>query len=229
MKTLRKPRAPRDKPRKLEAGEIVAVRALNEIVPTLDETGSYEGLPFLPEMEKYCGRTFTVRRRVEKLIQEGVGSSMRRIKDVVLLEDTLCDGSDHEDCGRACFPLWKTAWLARRAGQEKELNAEILRTELPPMALPRGQGCQVTALIRATRPLPFWHPVRHLLELGSRTYTVGEYARYISGSLFGKVQRRFRTKAAVIRQAPSAAPVPPGEPELRAGDMVEVKIRRRDP
>ena len=81
--------------KKLHPGDLVTVRSFPDILSALDDSGSLDALPFLPEMLKYCGRTFTVRRCVNKLIQEGVGTSMRRIKNVVLLDGTICDGQAH--------------------------------------------------------------------------------------------------------------------------------------
>ena len=44
----------------LKPGELVRVRSASEIFATLDETGALDGLPFMPEMLKYCGRTLPV-------------------------------------------------------------------------------------------------------------------------------------------------------------------------
>ncbi|MEN6559561.1 MAG: hypothetical protein ABFD52_02140 [Acidobacteriota bacterium] len=202
---------------KFRPGDRVTVRPLGEILRTLDGTGALEGLPFLPEMVKYCGRTFTVRRRVEKLIQEGVGSSLRRIRNAVLLEDTICDGRAHGDCRRACFPLWKTAWLAGPglppAGRPAASPA--------PASLPSRRGCQVTDLMRATTPLRVWDPIRYILDVTSRTYSLREYAAYVLGALYRKTVKRL---AGTGRKA--AAPAEaflPGDLGLRPGDIVEVR------
>ena len=40
----------------LRPGEVVRVRPAAEIFNTLDEHGTLDGLPFMPEMLKYCGR-----------------------------------------------------------------------------------------------------------------------------------------------------------------------------
>ena len=41
----------------LRPGEVVRVRSASEIFATLDDRGTLDGLPFMPEMLKYCGRT----------------------------------------------------------------------------------------------------------------------------------------------------------------------------
>ena len=42
------------------AGEWVEVRAKEEILRTLDKSGRLEGLPFMPQMFKYCGQRVMV-------------------------------------------------------------------------------------------------------------------------------------------------------------------------
>ncbi|HOW84875.1 MAG TPA: hypothetical protein P5119_05925 [Candidatus Aminicenantes bacterium] len=201
----------------LRPGDRVTVRGLPEILATLDDDGALEGLPFLPEMAGYCGRTLTVRRRVEKLIQEGVGSSMRRLRDVVLLEEAICDGRAHGDCRRACFPLWKTAWLAGPG-----LPAPGRPAASPgPASLPSRGGCQVTELMRATTPLPLWNPVRHLLDIRARTYSPRELAAYVLGAWQRKIQARLSGRGRAVA-APAGAPLLP-DLGLRPGDIVEVR------
>lgn len=93
------------------AGEIVEVCSENEILATLDGNDTLEGLPFMPEMRKYCGRRFKVLKRVDKIIVEGSGK--RRMKNSVLLEGVTCDGEAHGGCRRTCLLFWKGAWLKR--------------------------------------------------------------------------------------------------------------------
>jgi len=234
----------------ISAGDCVRVRDLAQIATTLDSSGSLDGLPFMPEMGKYCGLSFIVRRQVHKLIQEGVGSSLRRIKDVVLLDGAFCDGHAHGDCQRACFPLWKTAWLdliqdgISRAGEgEKksdaprttglkqtadvclagrdENNAGIERIlEIPN----RPNVCQVTELIRATTPLPLWHPVRYLIDIKSKTYSPREYTLYLLGGIYkktlGHILSRMHRKSVPIA---AKAPIFTDPLGLQPGDLVEVR------
>ena len=48
-------------------GQWVRVRSFAEIRATLDANGKLAGLPFMPEMLKYCGNIFRIERRVEKV------------------------------------------------------------------------------------------------------------------------------------------------------------------
>jgi hypothetical protein len=99
-------------------GEIVEVRSESEILSTLDENGSLDGLPFTFEMRKYCGKRFRVLKRVDKINVEGVG--MRRTKNMFILEGVTCNGEAHGGCDRTCPLIWKEAWLKRARIPESE-------------------------------------------------------------------------------------------------------------
>ena len=55
---------------KLRAGDLVELRSAEEILATLDGDGKFDGLPFMPEMLAWSGKTFRVSRRVEKTCME---------------------------------------------------------------------------------------------------------------------------------------------------------------
>src|SRR4051812_21642261 len=95
----------------LKPGELVRVRSASEIFTTLDERGTLEGLPFMPEMIKYCGRTLPVQQRADATCA-GDGA-VRRMNDAVHLKAIRCDGSFHDGCQAACLMFWKEAWLER--------------------------------------------------------------------------------------------------------------------
>src|SRR5262249_30747550 len=47
-------------------GDWVEVRSKDEILRTLDKNGQLDGLPFMPEMFKFCGRQLRVYKRAHK-------------------------------------------------------------------------------------------------------------------------------------------------------------------
>jgi hypothetical protein len=95
----------------LQPSELVEVLSRKEIFATLDSSGRYQGLPFMPEMLDYCGKRFRVLKRVNKIIVEGVG--IRRMRNTVILGRVACDGKFHGGCRRTCLLLWKEIWLKR--------------------------------------------------------------------------------------------------------------------
>ena len=101
----------RPSPLGLRPGELVRVRSLLEIAPTLDARCSLDGMPFMPEMLQYCGRTFRVAQRADKTCA-GDGAP-RRMPNAVHLDGLRCDGSGHGGCQAACRLFWNGAWLER--------------------------------------------------------------------------------------------------------------------
>ena len=103
----------------LRAGELVEVRSLEEILATLDSRGEVDSLPFMPEMEAWCGRQVRVFRRVDKIFDWILMSGLRRMRDTVILEGLRCDGCYHGGCQADCPILWKEAWLRRASMKQK--------------------------------------------------------------------------------------------------------------
>ena len=102
------------RPLGLRAGEFVEVRSVEEILATLDEKGRYQGLPFMPEMLPYCGKRLQVSKRADKTCDPAHAPwSLRRLKNVVHLEDLRCDGCEHGGCEAGCRFFWEEAWLRR--------------------------------------------------------------------------------------------------------------------
>ena len=95
----------------LRAGDFIEVRSEREILSTLDENGKLDGLPFMPEMLQYCGRTFRVFRRADKACDTVGDYTSRRMMDAVHLEDLRCDGGHHGGCQAGCLLYWKEAWV----------------------------------------------------------------------------------------------------------------------
>jgi hypothetical protein len=99
----------------LGPGEWVRVKTKAEILETLDAKGAHRGLGFADDYDVYCGRTFRVKERVERIVDETTGK-LRRIRDTVALEGACC--RRHHGCAREMPALWREAWLTRvdRAG-----------------------------------------------------------------------------------------------------------------
>src|SRR5262245_7515840 len=94
----------------LLVGDVVEIRSLDEIQKTLDGSDCLDGLPFMPEMTRYCGQRAVVFRCVDKIYDYGRSKKLRRLTDSVLLAGLRCDGSAHSGCQASCYLLWKTAW-----------------------------------------------------------------------------------------------------------------------
>ncbi len=97
---------------RLRVGELVQVRSKEEILATLDQDACLDGLPFMPEMFRYCGMHFRVYKRAHKTCDTVFPTRSRRMANAVHLE-TRCDGKAHGGCQAGCLIFWKDAWLRR--------------------------------------------------------------------------------------------------------------------
>ena len=103
---------------RLRPGDLVEVKAPDEILRTLDAQAALDRLPFMPEMVEFCGRRFRVARRVVKTCFTGTVSTMRVFEsdDVVTLEGLRCSGAAHDGCQKACTIFWREGWLRKGEG-----------------------------------------------------------------------------------------------------------------
>ena len=92
------------------------MRTADEIGRTLNAQASHRGLMFTHEMAQYCGKTFRVRSRVERLVDEHTGKLLHMKQECIALEDVVCKGhftSGAWFCAREHLPLWREDWLER--------------------------------------------------------------------------------------------------------------------
>src|SRR5271167_1231405 len=125
---------------RLRPGDLVEVKAPEEILQTLDADGTLGQLPFMPEMVEFCGKRFRVSKRVLKTCyyteRTATGFRKFRTDDVVLLDGLRCSGNAHDGCQKACTIFWREAWLRKieSAAVQEKVNSttseERLRTRL---------------------------------------------------------------------------------------------------
>ena len=96
----------------LKPGELVEVKSEREILATLDVDGKNQGLLWMRGMRSYCGKRYRVFKRVETILLESNGK-LRKMRNTVLLEGVMCDGSEFYGCDRSCFHYWREAWLRK--------------------------------------------------------------------------------------------------------------------
>jgi hypothetical protein len=179
-------------------GDLVVVKSLAEIQATLDGESSLEGLPFMPEMQAYCGRTLRVHRRVDKIWDMRHKTGLRRLSRAVSLTEVRCDGAHHGGCQAGCQIIWKDAWLRRlSSGASGEAlvasgptAADRGAPESASQSPPDAYICQMTRLWEASRPMSrrdFRQDLRPLLS-GSVAFRV--YVLVLLTRLFGTVQAK---------------------------------------
>jgi hypothetical protein len=100
----------------LRRGELVQVRSKAEIMRTINASQKNRGLWFDAEMVPYCGRTFRVLDRIEKIVDEKTGKMLHLGNACIVLEGVVCSGclSNYRlFCPRSLYPFWREAWLKR--------------------------------------------------------------------------------------------------------------------
>jgi hypothetical protein len=156
---------------RLSAGDWVEVRIKEEILATLDAEGRLEGMPFMPEMLRYCGRSFRVAARAHKTCDTVNKTGMRKLRRAVHLDTLRCDGSAHGGCQADCLLFWHEAWLKPRGEEVPRRSSLTFCTEdrLKAATQRGGSGaetvysCQATRLPEFTEPLT-WSDLGHYLE-----------------------------------------------------------------
>ena len=223
----------------LKPGDVVEVRAPDEILATLDREGTVDAMPLMPEMLQHVGQRFTVSRRVEKIcdtVGGGVPRSLR-MRGTVLLDDLRCDGSAHGGCQAGCRLYWKEEWLRRvEPGIERESrdgNALGDLEELVRDATVAERGvdgasvesyrCQATEALRASEPLSRYDLRQYIRELTSRNVGLLQFLRVAVRGISTALRRRLHLLGHLPLHQ-EAAPAPPrGELNLQAGETVEIR------
>ena len=146
---------------RLRPGDLVEVKAPEEILQTFDADGTLDQLPFMPEMVEFCGKRFQVSKRVLKTCYytERNAAGFRKFKtdDVVLLDGLRCSGAAHDGCQKSCMIFWREAWLRKVQDATVPTKfdcdaSERLRARLKTSTGPKTYFCQASELLKPTSP-----------------------------------------------------------------------------
>jgi hypothetical protein len=210
-------------------GDAVTVCSLAEIVATLDADAKLEGLPFMPEMVPYCGRSFRVYRRAEKTCVEGLG--IRGMQNTVFLEGLRCDGSAHGGCQRGCLFFWNEAWLkpAEQGRRDESHWVGPPNAQLPianPAALPTTKGdrfyCQSTELAGATTDFSAGKLGNYVRDLRLHELSWSRFGYMLWLALLNRVWRRLHGRG-FYQITGEQKKTLHAELNLQPGELVEIK------
>lgn len=224
----------------LYRGDLIEVKSPSDILATLDNAGTLDNLPFMPEMAAHCGRRFKVSSRADKICDTVNYSGSRRIPDAVMLDDLRCDGSEHDGCQAECRLFWKEAWLKKvspdtpapppfssadvQALLERAMHNTRSRVEKGGKTQTLYR-CQNTDIPHYSDLLSVWDPRPYVRE-----FTTGnvEFSRFVRVSTRAAVTEPLRKLGYVptIHLPGTALPDDTFEPlNLLAGELVRVKSR----
>jgi hypothetical protein len=100
----------------LEPGELVQIKPYQQILDTLNERNRNRGLYFDAEEVPYCGKTYRVLKRVERIINDRTGRMQAMKTPCVILDSVICESRYSECrlfCPRSIYPYWREIWLQR--------------------------------------------------------------------------------------------------------------------
>ncbi len=226
---------------RLTVGDIVQVRSAAEIRQSLDSDGALDGLPFMPEMLRFCGLRFRVFRWADKINDMNTKTGVRRLRNTVMLEGLRCDGSAHDGCQAECQILWKHAWLQRVSAHARPGPTQPDALPGETAAIPPGSCvelktkrshlekdgaiyfCQMTELLRATEPLSCWDVRPDLRSLFYGNVGLLAFLVAVLTRLFNAVQALRGGCDYPFRPVSDRSITPKDDLGLRPGDRVLVK------
>jgi hypothetical protein len=179
-------------------GNLVEVRSKEEILATLDQRGSIDGMPFMPEMLQYCGRRFWVSAIAHKTCDTARQTwKGRRLQATVHLAGLRCDGSAHDGCQAECNLFWKDEWLKPAVDNEHGSAKSAAAMYVPTAGFTEAQlhanahqslgaedeesryFCQATAMYEATQPLAWWDIRQYVFDVVTGNHSTSRVLRVL--------------------------------------------------
>jgi hypothetical protein len=183
---------------RFRAGDPIEVKSRDEILATLDENGCIDGLPFMPEMLRFCGQKLSVRALAHKTCETALKTGKgRRLSATVHLANLRCDGSAHGGCQAECALFWKDAWLkpagltpaAEPAPAQPVCSEERLQQLTRSQSHPERYSCQATMIYDATEHLPWWDVRQYVLDVTSGNFELSHVLRVTGLAMLRAVVR----------------------------------------
>lgn len=234
----------------LRVGEWIEVKSAQEILATLDENQCLAGMPFMPEMLRYCGRRFRVFRSAHKTADTIELFTIRRLANAVHLEELRCDGASHGGCQAGCLLFWKESWLKRVPGplcgatgseappqeatQARDADActkALLEAAKQPAqpGRPECYRCQATQMLLATaevRRRERWDPRFYIRDLTSGNVNLFDFVRFgLFAMLNAFLMYRFGFRLPRVRGR-AGEKTPTLELNLQPGELVRVRSKQ---
>jgi len=97
----------------LEPGERIRVLDRERICQTLDSTSRNRGLWFDRDMTKHLRKSYQVKGRVDRIIDDANGRLVTMRYPCILLDGVVSSGEHLRFCPQSDYVFWREAWLER--------------------------------------------------------------------------------------------------------------------
>jgi hypothetical protein len=125
----------------LQPGELVRVKAHADILKTIGTDSKNRGMYWDAEMVPYCGKTFRVKDRVTRIIDERTGKMQDMKNPCIILDGVVCQSRYSQCrmfCPRSIYSYWREIWLERVENPALlRRSATSTRTGIDEQVLPR--------------------------------------------------------------------------------------------
>jgi hypothetical protein len=111
----------------LQPGELVQIKPYQEILKTLNTSSRNRGLYWDAEEVPYCGGTYRVLKRVDRIISDKTGKMQEMKTPSVILDSVICESRYSECrlfCPRSIYPYWREIWLKRVGPRSSDARKE---------------------------------------------------------------------------------------------------------
>ena len=211
-------------------GARVIIGSAVEILATLDASGRYEGLPWMPQMVELCGASATIVRWVtSSCVPTEAGVLYGGVPDAVLLDVSRCDGESFGGCQMGCPLIWKTAWLKNQEAVDphnfESRGAVDAARALEQIA--RGNSldadglakCQATQLVQIAVPHQGSVVSQYSAEMKLNRVSMSMIATSFCGSVLARLTGASGIVSGNLKRTPVA------DLQLKPGDVVKVKSK----
>ncbi len=191
------------------------VKPLAEIQEALNTNGTIDGLPFMPEMVKFCGQRVQVDRFANQVCANIGEVEIRQLADTVVLQVDRCDGQAQSGPAPKDGRLTQTEVDATEncatEPRPTETNARPFESEMVRLSkhkIPKScqvtsicYRCQATELGTATARTSAFNLRQYRVERKTNRVSIGQISRF----LVEVVVRSFVAKRELCRSVPPDA------------------------
>ncbi len=230
-------------------GQKVIIVSREEMLATLDDKGTIDGLPLMPQMLELAGTEQQVFKRADKSCDTVDGSGGRKLKNTVHLLSSRCDGVAYGGCEARCLLFWHESWMREKDSVETSKSTingveklfELVQNGTISRHTDKQEPvyrCQATEMLNYSEPLSgnnmaqYWNDWRHNGVKLSSLIRAASYSLFLKSlklggyrfqvALFNRWQKLWG-RAPFPHRAGELTETPVEDLNLQPGEQVRVK------